>query len=75
MQVKEWNISQVDSHIVQRLVKDLNISELIKETEEEIKTPMDQVFTDINHTVNYDPPKKTVKVTSDKQESNKNGTS
>ena len=55
--------------------KDLNISELIKETEEEIKTPMDQVFTDINHTVNYDPPKKTVKVTSDKQESNENGKS
>ena len=55
--------------------KDLNISELIKETEEEIKTPMDQVFTDIKHTVNYEPPKKTVKVTSDKKESNENGTS
>ena len=27
MQVKEWNISQVDSQIVQRLVKDLNISD------------------------------------------------
>ena len=27
MQVKEWNISQVDSHIVQRLVKDLKISD------------------------------------------------
>ena len=63
---KDLNISEF---------KDLNISDLIKETEEEIKTPMDQVFTDINHTVNYDPPKKTVKVTSDKQESNENGTS
>ena len=31
--------------------KDLNISELIKETEEEIKAPMDQILTDIttNH--------------------------
>ena len=38
--------------------KDLNISELIKETEEEIKQPMDQMLTDIKHTVNYEPPTK-----------------
>ena len=29
--------------------KDLNISELVKETEEEIKVPMDQMLTDIKH--------------------------
>jgi len=34
--------------------KDLNLNELIKETEEEIKAPMDQVFTNIDHTVNYE---------------------
>ena len=46
--------------------KDLNISELIKETEEEIKQPMDQMLTDIKHTVNYEPPaKKRVNVESD----------
>jgi hypothetical protein len=50
--------------------KDLNISELVKETEEEIKQPMDQMLTDIKHTVNYEPPaKKKVKVESG---SNKN---
>jgi len=38
--------------------KDLNISELVKETEEEIKQPMDQMLTDIKHTVNYEPPVK-----------------
>ena len=55
--------------------KDLNISELIKETEEEIKAPMDQILTDIKHTVNYEPPgqKKTV-LSSDNKESNENET-
>jgi len=34
--------------------KDLNLNELIKETEEEIRAPMDQVLTNIDHTVNYE---------------------
>ena len=55
--------------------KDLNISELIKDTEEEIKVPMDQMLTDIKHTVNYEPPvNKTVKVKSDSQEPKENET-
>ena len=37
--------------------KDLNLKELIKETEEEIKLPMDQIMTDIEHTINYEPKK------------------
>ena len=37
--------------------KDLNLKELIKETEEEIKLPMDQMMTDIEHTINYEPKK------------------
>ena len=39
------------------LKKDLNLKELIKETEEEIKLPMDQMMTDIEHTINYEPKK------------------
>lgn len=37
--------------------KDINLKELIKETEEEIKLPMDQMMTDIEHTINYEPKK------------------
>jgi TatA/E family protein of Tat protein translocase len=33
--------------------KDMNITELIKETSEEIRQPLDQVTTDINNTVEY----------------------
>lgn len=55
--------------------KDLNISELVRETEEEIKAPMDQMLTDIKHTVNYDPPvKKEVKVKTGEKELKENGT-
>jgi gas vesicle protein len=36
---------------------ELNIKELIKETEEDIKLPMDQMMTDIEHTINYEPKK------------------
>lgn len=39
------------------LKKDLNLKELIKETEEDIKLPMDQMMTDIEHTINYEPKK------------------
>lgn len=35
--------------------KDLNLKELIKETEEDINLPMDQMMTDIEHTINYEP--------------------
>ena len=34
---------------------DLNLNELIKETEEEIQLPMDQMMTDIENTINYEP--------------------
>jgi sec-independent protein translocase protein TatA len=34
--------------------KDLNLKELIKETEEDINLPMDQMMTDIEHTINYE---------------------
>ena len=55
--------------------KDLNISELVKETEEEIKVPMDQMLTDIKHTVNYEPPsKKQVKTNTGEKELNENET-
>ena len=55
--------------------KDLNISELVKETEEEIKVPMDQMLTDIKHTVNYEPPvKKQVKTNTREKELNENET-
>lgn len=37
--------------------KDLNLKELIKETEEDINLPMDQMMTDIEHTINYEPKK------------------
>ena len=37
--------------------KDLNLKELIKETEEDINLPMDQMMTDIEHTINYEPNK------------------
>ena len=37
--------------------KDLNVDALIKETEEEIQLPMDQMMTDIEHTINYEPKK------------------
>ena len=37
--------------------KDINLKELIKETEEDIKLPMDQMMTDIEHTINYEPKK------------------
>ena len=37
--------------------KDINLKELIKETEEDIKLPMDQMMTDIEHTINYEPNK------------------
>lgn len=37
--------------------KDLNINALIKETEEEIQLPIDQMMTDIEHTINYEPHK------------------
>ena len=36
---------------------DLNLKELIKETEEDINLPMDQMMTDIEHTINYEPKK------------------
>lgn len=57
------------------LKKDLNINELIKETEEEIMLPMDQMLTDIEHTVNYEAPvNKKIKVKSDIQQPKENGT-
>lgn len=34
---------------------DLNLNNLIKDTTEEIQQPMDQVFTDVNHAVHYNP--------------------
>ena len=37
--------------------KDLNLKELIKETEEDINLPMDQMMTDIENTINYEPKK------------------
>jgi len=37
--------------------KDLNLKELIKETDEDINLPMDQMMTDIEHTINYEPKK------------------
>ncbi|MDA9986952.1 twin-arginine translocase TatA/TatE family subunit [Crocinitomicaceae bacterium] len=37
------------------LKNDLNLNELIKETEEEIQLPMDQMITDIENTINYEP--------------------
>ena len=37
------------------LKNDLNLNELIKETEEEIQLPMDQMMTDIENTINYEP--------------------
>ena len=57
--------------------KDLNLNELIKETEEEIKAPMDQVFTNIEHTVNYKPDNETKisKPKTETEESNQNETS
>tara|TARA_B100000524_G_scaffold30603_2_gene15218 strand:+ start:12817 stop:13143 length:327 start_codon:yes stop_codon:yes gene_type:complete len=41
----------------ENIKKDLNVNALIKETEEEIKLPMDQMMTDIEHTINYEPKK------------------
>ena len=38
---------------------ELNIKELIKETEQEIKMPMDQMLNDIEHTINYEPKRTT----------------
>ncbi|MEJ6588501.1 MAG: twin-arginine translocase TatA/TatE family subunit [Crocinitomicaceae bacterium] len=38
---------------------ELNIKELIKETEQDIKAPMDQMLTDIEHTINYEPKRTT----------------
>jgi hypothetical protein len=37
------------------LKNDLNLNELIKETEEDIQLPMDQMMTDIENTINYEP--------------------
>ena len=37
------------------LKNDLNLNELIKETEEEIQLPMDQMMTDIENKINYEP--------------------
>jgi sec-independent protein translocase protein TatA len=34
---------------------DLDISSILKEKTEEIQKPFDQVFTDVEHAVNYDP--------------------
>lgn len=39
---------------------DLNLNNLIKDTTEEIQQPMDQVFTDVNHAVHYNPGKREV---------------
>ena len=38
---------------------ELNIKELVKETEQEIKRPMDQMLNDIEHTINYEPKRTT----------------
>mgnify|MGYP001192500600 CR=1 FL=1 len=37
--------------------KDLNLKEIIKDTEEEISQPLDQVMTDVENAVNYNPNK------------------
>ncbi len=34
---------------------DLNLDSFLKETTEEIQRPLDQVFTDVDNAVNYDP--------------------
>ena len=41
----------------QILILDEYTNSLDKETEEEIKLPMDQMMTDIEHTINYEPKK------------------
>ncbi len=33
--------------------KDLNLNDIVKETEQEIKAPLDQVYTNIDHTVSH----------------------
>jgi len=38
--------------------KDLNLKEIIKDTEEEISQPLDQVMTDVENSINYTPNKK-----------------
>jgi len=35
---------------------DLNLDTLIKETTEGVQQPLDQVFTDVDHAVHYNPP-------------------
>ncbi len=40
---------------------DLNIKEIIKETESEISQPLDQAMTDVQNAVHYNPVKKTKK--------------
>ena len=39
--------------------KDLNLKEIIKDTEDEISQPLDQVMTDVENSINYNPNKKT----------------
>ncbi len=39
--------------------KDLNLKEIIKDAEEEISQPLDQVMTDVENAVNYNPEKQT----------------
>ena len=43
--------------------KDLNLKEIIKDTEEEISQPLDQVMTDVENAVNYTPNKQTFEET------------
>ena len=52
--------------------KDLNLKEIIKDTEEEISQPLDQVMTDVENSINYNPNKKTfVEETDHSQKSKK----
>ena len=51
--------------------KDLNLKEIIKDTEEEISQPLDQVMTDVENSINYTPNKKTFEETDLTQTSKK----
>tara|TARA_B100001758_G_C18282786_1_gene542596 strand:- start:594 stop:959 length:366 start_codon:yes stop_codon:yes gene_type:complete len=51
--------------------KDLNLKEIIKDTEEEISQPLDQVMTDVENSINYTPNKKTFEETDHTQTSKK----
>ena len=52
--------------------KDLNLKEIIKDTEEEISQPLDQVMTDVENSINYTPNKKRFEETDLTQTSKKN---